>query len=97
MAYWLDKGIDGFRMDVINCISKVDGLPDAPGGDPYAWGGEFFMCGPRLEEYLQEMNEKVLSRYDVMTVGEMPGVTPELAARYTDPANRGVNMVTDAA
>ncbi|MBB6735157.1 glycoside hydrolase family 13 protein [Cohnella zeiphila] len=92
MKFWLDKGIDGFRMDVINCISKADGLPSA-GEDRYAWGGDFFLCGPRLEEYLKEMNEQVLSRYDAMTVGEMPGVTPEQAAAYTDPANKEVNMV----
>lgn len=92
MTFWLEKGIDGFRMDVINCISKAEGLPSA-GDDKYAWGGEFFLCGPRLEQYLKEMNEEVLSKYDVMTVGEMPGVTPELAARYTDPANKELNMV----
>lgn len=92
MTFWLEKGIDGFRMDVINCISKAEGLPSA-GDDKYAWGGEFFLCGPRLEQYLKEMNEEVLSKYDVMTVGEMPGVTPELAARYTDPVNKELNMV----
>lgn len=92
MKFWLDKGIDGFRMDVINCISKADGLPSA-GDARYAWGGDFFLCGPRLEEFLQEMNEQVLSKYDAMTVGEMPGVTPEQAVRYTDPGNKEVNMV----
>lgn len=93
MNFWLDKGIDGFRMDVINCISKADGLPSAPGGERYAWGGDFFLCGPRLEEYLKEMNEQTLSRYNAMSVGEMPGVPTDLAAVYTDPANRAVNMV----
>lgn len=92
MKFWLDKGIDGFRMDVINCISKADGLPSA-GSGRYAWGGEFFLCGPRLSEFLREMNEEVLSKYDAMSVGEMPGVTTEQAAAYTDPANRQVNMV----
>ncbi|MBO9596980.1 MAG: alpha-glucosidase [Cohnella sp.] len=93
MKFWLDKGIDGFRMDVINFISKADGLPDAPGGNRYEWGGEFFMCGPRIHEYLREMNERALSGYDVMTVGEMPGVTPEQAVRFTNPDNKEVNMV----
>lgn len=92
MKFWLDKGIDGFRMDVINYISKAEGLPDA-GHERYAWGGEFFACGPRLEEYLKEMNEQVLAKYDAMTVGEMPGVSPEQAVVYTDPANKEVNMV----
>ncbi|OPA80552.1 glucohydrolase [Paenibacillus selenitireducens] len=92
MNFWMEKGIDGFRMDVINCISKADGLPSA-GTDRYSWGGEFFICGPRLEQYLQEMNEQVLSRYDAMSVGEMPDVTPERAARYTNPDNHEVNMV----
>ncbi len=93
MKFWLDKGIDGFRMDVINFISKADGLPDAPGGGRYEWGGEFFMCGPRIHEYLREMNEQALSGYDVMTVGEMPGVTPEQAVQFTSPDNKEVNMV----
>lgn len=93
MNFWLEKGIDGFRMDVINCISKADGLPSAPGGERYAWGGEFFLCGPRLESYLQEMNEQTLSRYNAMSVGEMPGVPTDLAAVYTDPSNKTVNMV----
>jgi len=93
MKFWLDKGIDGFRMDVINFISKADGLPDAPGGGRYEWGGEFFMCGPRIHEYLREMNEQALSGYNVMTVGEMPGVTPGQAVQFTSPDNKEVNMV----
>jgi oligo-1,6-glucosidase len=92
MTFWLDKGIDGFRMDVINCISKADGLPSA-GNDKYAWGGDFFLCGPRLGEFLREMNEQTLSRYDAMSVGEMPGVTPEQAVDFTNPDNKQVNMV----
>ncbi len=93
MKFWLDKGIDGFRMDVINFISKADGLPDAASGGRYEWGGEFFMCGPRIHEYLREMNEQALSGYDAMTVGEMPGVTPEQAVQFTNPDNKEVNMV----
>lgn len=93
MKFWLDKGIDGFRMDVINFISKAEGLPDAPGAGRYEWGGEFFMCGPRIHEYLREMNEQALAGYDVMTVGEMPGVTPEQAVQFTAPDNKEVNMV----
>ncbi|WP_239614959.1 glycoside hydrolase family 13 protein [Cohnella mopanensis] len=92
MTWWLDKGIDGFRMDVINFISKVPELPDA-GTDRYAWGGEYFMNGPRIHEYLQEMNREVLSKYDVMTVGEMPGVTADEAKLYTGKDRKELQMV----
>ncbi|MCA0174015.1 glycoside hydrolase family 13 protein [Bacillus sp. RAR_GA_16] len=95
MQWWLDKGIDGFRMDVINFISKVPGLPDAPNPNEkrYVHGGEYFMNGPRIHEYLKEMNEKVLSHYDVMTVGEMPGVDVAEAQKYTADDRNELNMV----
>ncbi|MGM0846577.1 MAG: glycoside hydrolase family 13 protein [Bacillota bacterium] len=95
MKFWLDKGIDGFRMDVINFISKVDGLPDAelPEGRKYAPGGEYYMNGPKIHDYLQEMHEKALSGYDVMTVGEMPGASVEEAKLYTAEDRKEVNMV----
>ena len=95
MKFWLDKGIDGFRMDVINFISKVPGLPDAPNpdGEKYASGHEYFMNGPRIHEFLQEMNQEVLSHYNAMTVGEMPGVTPDEAVLYTGEDRDEVNMV----
>ena len=84
MRFWLDKGVDGFRMDVINFISKEPGLPDGP-REPGALYGDFTphaVNGPRVHEFLKEMNREVLARYDVMTVGETPGVTPEDARRY---------------
>lgn len=93
MTWWLDKGIDGFRMDVINLISKVQTLPDAAGTDKYNFGGEYFMNGPRIHEFLQEMNREVLSKYDVMTVGETIGVTPEEAALYVGEDRGELNMV----
>lgn len=95
MTWWLDKGIDGFRMDVINFISKVTGLPDAPNpnGKKYASGSEFFMNGPRIHEFLHEMNENVLSKYDIITVGEMPGATVEDAKLYTGHDREELNMV----
>jgi oligo-1,6-glucosidase len=95
MKWWLDKGIDGFRMDVINFISKVPNLPDAPNpnGKRYVHGGDYFMNGPRIHEYLKEMNEKVLSHYDVMTVGEMPGVDVAEAQNYTADDRNELNMV----
>jgi len=84
MEWWLDKGIDGFRLDVINLISKPADLPD---GDPTAdWvGSEHFIDGPNATAYLQELHDRVLSRYDAMTVGELPNVTIEQARAYTGP------------
>ncbi|XXM71391.1 glycoside hydrolase family 13 protein [Lysinibacillus sphaericus] len=93
MKWWLDKGVDGFRMDVINLISKEDGLPSTPGGKTYDWGGDYFMNGPRVHEYLQEMNREVLSKYDMMTVGECPGASPEDAARYANEEGTELNMI----
>lgn len=75
MKFWLDKGVDGWRMDVINLISKVAGYPDAPVVDPkakYQPSIDFVANGPRMHEFLKEMNEKVLSKYDILTVGETP-------------------------
>ena len=92
MRFWLDKGVDGFRMDVINCISKTPGLPSV-GEARYAWGGEHFLNGPRVHEFLQEMHREVLSRYDVMTVGETPGVTVEQARLYTGEDRGELQMV----
>lgn len=75
LRFWLDRGASGYRMDVINLISKVEGYPDAPIGNPnaqYQPGEKHFANGPHLHEYLQEINDKVLSKYDTITVGEMP-------------------------
>ncbi|NWL89239.1 glucohydrolase [Paenibacillus sp. 79R4] len=93
MTWWLDKGIDGFRMDVINMISKVEGLPDGEGEGKYKDGSKYFMNGPRIHEFLQEMNREVLSKYDVMTVGETPGVSPEEAALYVGEDRGELSMV----
>lgn len=95
MKFWLDKGIDGFRMDVINFISKVPGLPDGEvkDGALYGDGGPFFVNGPKIHEYLREMNEKVLSHYDILTVGEMPGASTKDAVIYTNPENKEINMI----
>ncbi|MDO7905900.1 alpha-glucosidase [Paenibacillus sp. JX-17] len=93
MKFWLDKGVDGFRMDVINLISKVEGLPDGTGEGELGDGSPHYMNGPHVHEYLHEMNQEVLSKYDVMTVGEMPGVTIEEAVKYTDAAREELQMV----
>ncbi|WP_027965286.1 alpha-glucosidase [Halalkalibacillus halophilus] len=89
MRYWLEKGVDGFRLDVINFISKDPALPDDPEGD----GTAYFMNGPRVHEFLHEMHEEVLKHYDVMTVGEMPGATPDDAVKYTAPEREELNMI----
>jgi len=86
IQFWLEKGVDGFRMDVINVISKVPELPDAAVKDPeemYHWAGEHFFNGPKLVEYLRELKEKVLDHYDIFTVGETPDVTPQEGQMYT--------------
>lgn len=94
MKFWLEKGIDGFRMDVINFISKEDGLPAVETDqEGYVSGHKHFMNGPNIHKYLHEMNEDVLSQYDIMTVGEMPGVTTEEAKLYTGEARKELQMV----
>lgn len=96
MRWWLDRGVDGFRMDVINLISKHPDLPDGPvrPGSPYGDGFPYFSSGPRLHEYLQEMRREVFDgRGALLTVGETPGVTKAEAARFSDPANRELDMV----
>ncbi|MBT8163509.1 alpha-glucosidase [Arthrobacter sp. GN70] len=97
MNWWLDRGVDGFRMDVINFISKDPSLPDGPvrGGGLYGDGAASFISGPRIHEYLHEMHEQVFSGRDgaLLTVGEMPGVTVEDAALFTDPERAEVDMV----
>jgi len=95
MHWWLRKGIDGFRMDVINMISKVPGLPDAPvtTGDRYQIGDQHFVNGPRLLEFLGEMKQAVLSKYDLLTVGETPSVTTQKAIEITNETTGALNMV----
>lgn len=95
MKWWLDKGIDGFRMDTVNMFSKVPGLLDGKiiKGYKYGDGSPHFLNGPRIHEYLQEMNKKVLSKYDIMTVGETPGTAPQIATKYVDQDRHELNMV----
>ena len=95
MKYWLDKGIDGFRMDVINMISKVPGFPDVPArtSDRYHLDNRHFINGPRLLEFLDEMKSEVLSKYDILTVGETPSVTPQIAIDFTHEETGALSMV----
>lgn len=95
LKFWLDKGIDGFRMDVITLISKDPAYPDGPVIQNKEYGSYYAGCasGPKVHEYLQEMNREVLSKYDIMTVGEAPHTSAEEAVPYTA-ADRGeLNMV----
>ena len=75
MRWWLDKGVDGVRLNVINFISKTPGYPEGKHRDEsqYTDGTPFFINGPRVHEYLQEMNEKVFQHYQIITIGECPG------------------------
>ncbi len=94
MRFWLDKGVDGFRMDVINMISKKEILPtydEFLTGDQEADSYQFNL--PGVHDYLREMNEEVLSKYDILTVGECPKVTPSEAIRYTADQRQELNMV----
>lgn len=80
MNFWLEKGVGGFRMDVIDLIGKI---PDK----------EVTGNGPKLHDYLQEMNQKTFGKYDVLTVGETWGATPEIAKLYSDPKRNELSMV----
>ena len=93
MNWWCEKGIDGFRMDVISLISKKPGLPDGYQAPGALYGDSGCANGPHVHEYLQEMNQKVLSRYDLMTVGECAGVTIEEAKKYANADGRELSMV----
>ena len=97
MRWWLQRGVDGFRMDVINLISKVKGLPDGPVG-PTGRGSCFEACanGPRFHEFLAEMHREVFDAYPdrtFLTVGETPGIGLDDALKCSDPARREVDMV----
>lgn len=94
MKFWMEKGADGWRMDVIASISKEQDFSDYPEeeGRKY-YTGKYHSNGPRLHEFIQEMNREVLSKYDCMTVGEAPGSTPEVARLFTDPDRKELNMI----
>ena len=85
MRWWLEKGVDGFRLDVINLISKEAGYP--------AGGPEHYANGPKIHEYLREMNRQVFSPFGAMTVGETPFVDTSLCRLYTAEDRRELDMV----
>jgi trehalose-6-phosphate hydrolase len=92
MHFWFEKGIDGFRLDVINLISKNQDFPNDDGTIPPGDGRRFYTDGPRVHEYLHEMNERVLSKYDSITVGEMSSTTIEDCIRYSNPDSKELSM-----
>ena len=95
MTWWLEKGVDGFRMDVISMISKVPGLPDGPKDKDALYGdfGPSVINGPHVHDYLKEMRKEVLSKFDTITVGETSGVTVEEAVKYAADDESELNMV----
>ena len=85
--YWIDFGVDGFRFDVINLISK------GAFEDSEEIGKEFYTDGPKVHEYLHELNRKTFGNKDIMTVGEMSSTTIENCIKYTNPERQELNSV----
>ena len=91
IKFWFDKGVDGFRMDVIPFISKDTSFPEMPASFNGDWG-KFYRQGPHTHDYIQEMNREVLAKYDIMTVGEI-GATPDEAHLFVDEDRNELNML----
>ncbi len=92
MNYWFEKGVDGFRLDVINLISKNQDFPTDDGSIAPGDGRKFYTDGPRVHEFMQEMNKEVFSKYDVLTVGEMSSTTIDNCIKYTNPERNELSM-----
>jgi len=92
MKFWLDKGVDGLRLDVISAISKRIEFPDTDTPDFNETIRKYYSNGPRLKEFIADMRSKVWNQYDMMTVGEGPGITPQNAHDYVDEKN-GMSMI----
>ncbi|MDZ5711458.1 alpha,alpha-phosphotrehalase [Jeotgalibacillus haloalkalitolerans] len=89
MNFWAEKGVDGFRLDVINLVSKNQDFPDETGdGD----GRRFYTDGPRVHEYMHEMNQEVFSKHDLLTVGEMSSTTIDHCIQYSNPEREELSM-----
>jgi oligo-1,6-glucosidase len=93
MRFWLDKGVDGFRMDVIPFISKRLNWPEVDWSDFPKIVEEVYANGPRLHEFLQEMKQEALAAYDVTTVGEAPGVPAEMGNLYVGESRKELDMI----
>ncbi|WP_400246614.1 alpha,alpha-phosphotrehalase [Niallia sp. JL1B1071] len=92
MKFWFEKGVDGFRLDVINLISKNQDFPDDDGSVAPGDGRKFYTDGPRVHEFIHEMNQEVFSKYNSMTVGEMSSTTLEHCIKYTKPERNELSM-----
>ncbi|MGY5343325.1 alpha,alpha-phosphotrehalase [Paenibacillus glucanolyticus] len=92
LRFWADKGVSGFRMDVINLISKDPDFPDDDGSVSPGDGRKFYTDGPRVHEYIKELNEKVFKPYNLVTVGEMSSTTLEHCIRYSNPKENEFSM-----
>ncbi len=93
MTFWFEKGVDGFRLDVINLISKDQHFPDDDGSvPPHGDGRRFYTDGPRVHEFMHEMNQNVFSKYDSLTVGEMSSTTIDDCINYSNPDREELSM-----
>ncbi|MBS2967746.1 alpha,alpha-phosphotrehalase [Metabacillus sp. KIGAM252] len=92
MNFWFEKGVDGFRLDVINLISKNQEFPDDDGSIAPGDGRKYYTDGPRVHEFMQEMNREVFSKYDAMTVGEMSSTTIDHCVRYSNDEGTELSM-----
>ena len=94
MRWWLDKGVDGIRLNVINFISKVADYPEGKFRDEsqYSDGSSFYINGPKVHEYIQEINEKVFQHYQI-TIGECPGACLHDAELFSSSKRKELNMI----
>ncbi|WJE53359.1 alpha,alpha-phosphotrehalase [Bacillus cereus] len=92
MRFWLEKGVTGFRLDVINLISKEQHFLDDEGTLATSDGRKYYTDGPRVHEYLQEMNQEVFAGKDVITVGEMSSTTIDNCIKYSTPERKELSM-----
>lgn len=92
MRFWFEKGVDGFRLDVINLISKDQRFPDDDGSVPPGDGRKFYTDGPRVHEFLHETNREAFSKYAAMTVGEMSSTTIDHCIKYSNPERNELSM-----
>jgi len=96
MQFWLDKGVDGFRLDALNMIGKREGLPDAPkektARNGYVYDWLFYSNNPGVHEFIHEMNREIWSKYDVMIVGENAFISPQEGLKYTAQSRQELDM-----
>lgn len=93
LEFWANKGVDGFRLDVVNLLSKTPGLPDDPITGPKGDGRTHYADGPKIHEYLHSMHEKVFGPKNIVTVGEMSSTTTEECINYTREDREELSMV----